>query len=124
MTMFSKGQKARMYSFLNTDPARVAIKTSPAGCSTVGLKDLYTNFSNYVFVYPNPANDVLHINITQFTPKNLTCEIYNTTGQLVKTIKQLAFQNTFNLSDLANGMYVVKVYNSEVNAIKKVTVAK
>ncbi len=124
MTMFSKGQKARMYSFLNTDPARVAIKTSPAGCSTVGLKDLYTNFSNYVFVYPNPANDVLHINITQFTPKNLTCEIYNTTGQLIKTIKQLAFQNTINLGDLVNGMYVVKVYNSEVNAIKKLTVAK
>jgi hypothetical protein len=75
-------------------------------------------------VYPNPTNDLLHINITQFTPQNLKCEIYNTTGQLVKTVKQLDFQNTINLSDLANGMYVVKLYNSEVNAIKKITVAK
>jgi len=124
MAMFTKGQKARMYSYLNTSPARIAIKTSPAGCSNVGIKQLYANFSDYLFVYPNPASDVLHVNITQFTPQNLNCEIYNTTGQLVKTVKQLDFQNTINLSDLANGMYVVKVYNSEVNAIKKITVAK
>ena len=126
MTMFTKGQKARMYSYLNTSPARIAIKTSPAGCSnlTVGVKELYSNFGDFLFVYPNPANDVLHINVTQFTPQNLNCEIYNANGQLVKTIKQLEFQNTVNLSDLANGMYVVKVYNSEVNAIKKITIAK
>jgi hypothetical protein len=48
MAMFSKGQKARMYSFLNTDPARMAIKTSPAGCNTVGIKELYANFNNYL----------------------------------------------------------------------------
>jgi hypothetical protein len=126
MTMFSKGQKARMYSFLNTDPARVAIKTSPAGCNniTVAAKELYTNFNDYIFVYPNPANDVLHINVTKFTPQNLNCEIYNSNGQLVKALKRLDFQNTINLSELANGMYVVKVYNSEVNAIKKITIAK
>jgi hypothetical protein len=41
MAMFTKGQKARMYSFLNTDPARVAIKTSPAGCNTVGKRTVY-----------------------------------------------------------------------------------
>lgn len=124
MAMFTKGQKARMYSFLNTSPARIAIKTSPVGCGTVGIKELYSNFNDYLFVYPNPTNDILHINITQFTPQNLNCEIYNANGQLVKTIKQLEFQNTVNLSDLANGMYVVKVYNSEVNAVKKITVAK
>lgn len=124
MALFTKGQKARMYSFFNTSPARIAIKTSPVGCSTVGVKELYSNFSDYLFVYPNPASDVLHINITQFTPQNLNCEIYNYNGQLVKTVKQLDFQNTINLSDLANGMYVVKVYNTEVHAIKKITITK
>lgn len=124
MTMFTKGQKARMYSFLNTSPARIAIKTSPAGCSTVGIKELYTNFNNYVFAYPNPASDMLHINITQITAQNLNCEIYNTNGQMVKSMKQLDFQNTVSLSDLANGIYVVKVFNAEVSAIKKITIAK
>ncbi len=124
MAMFTKGQKARMYSFLNTDPARMSIKTSPVGCSSVGIKELYSNFSNYVYVYPNPASDILHINVTKLTPQNLNCEIYNTNGQLVKTISQLDFQNTVNLSDLANGLYVVKIYNSEVNAVKKITIAR
>lgn len=124
MSMFTKGQKARMYSFFNTDPARMSIKTSTAGCSTVGIKDLYSNFNNYLFVYPNPVADILHINITQLTPSDLKCEIYNSNGQLVKVITHLDFQNTVNLSDLAGGIYVVKVYNSEVSAIKKVTVSK
>lgn len=124
MAMFTKGQKARMYSFLNTDSARVLIKTSPAGCNTVGVKELYSNFNNYLFAYPNPTSDILHINIAQLTPADLKCEIYNSNGQLVKSINQLDFQNTVNLADLANGIYVVKVFNSEVTGIKKITVAK
>ena len=125
MAMFTKGQKARMYSFLNTDPARVAIKTSPAGCNNVGVKELYSNFSDYLFVYPNPVSDnLLHINITQLTPANLKCEIYSSNGQLVKQINQLEFQNTINLSDLSSGMYVVKVFNGELTAIKKITISK
>ncbi|MES2515336.1 MAG: M43 family zinc metalloprotease [Bacteroidota bacterium] len=125
MTMFTKGQKARMYSYFNTDPARMSLKTSPINCSTtVGVKELYSNFADLVYVFPNPANEVLHINITQVTPQNLICEVYNTTGQIVKSMKQLDFQNTINIYDLANGMYVVKIYNSEVSAVKKITVAK
>lgn len=124
MAMFTKGQKARMYSFLNTDPARMAIKTSPAGCNTVGIKELYSNFNDYLFVYPNPTSDILHINITKLSPSDLKCDIYNSNGQIVKSLNQLDFQNTVNLSDLASGIYVVKVFNSEVSGIKKITVSK
>jgi hypothetical protein len=124
MTLFTKGQKARMYSYLNTTPARVAIKTSTASCSNVGINEIKSNFGDYVYVYPNPTTDILNINISKITPANLTCEIYNCNGQLVKTVQRLEFQNTFNLSDLANGIYVVKIFNSEVNAIKKVTITR
>ena len=124
MALFTKGQKARMYSYLNTAPARIAIKTSPVGCSTVGIKDLYSNFNDYIYAYPNPTSDIFHINITQFTPANLKCELYNINGQLVKTVTQLDYQNTLQLSDLSNGIYVLKIYNSEVNAIKKITIQK
>lgn len=124
MTMFTKGQKARMYSFLNTDAARMAITTSTAGCSVTGIKELYQNFSEYVNVYPNPANGELHVNITQFTPSDLKAEIYNQQGQIVKEINHLDFQNIISLSDLSDGLYVVKVYNSEVNAVKKITIIK
>ena len=124
MALFTKGQKARMYSYLNTTPSRMALKVSNVGCSTVGIQELYQNFADYIFVYPNPTSSELHINITQFTPADLKCEIYNTNGQFVKSIKQLEFQNTVDLSDLASGMYVVKIYNAEVNAIKKINISK
>jgi len=77
-----------------------------------------------LFVFPNPTSDVLKLNITQFTPNNLKCEIYNSNGQIVKNIEHLEFQNSINTSDLANGVYIVKVFNSEVSAIKKVAISK
>jgi hypothetical protein len=122
MTLFTKGQKARMYSYLNTEPARLAIKTSPIGCSTVGLKELYEHIADYVYIFPNPAQDQLQINIAQLTPANLMVEIYNQNGQLVKQLHHLEFQNTIELNSLANGIYVVKVFNAEVSLVKKVVV--
>lgn len=122
MTMFTKGQKARMYSFLNTDASRVAIKTSPVGCSTVGLNELYHNLADYIYLYPNPASDNLQLNITGVTPQNLNAEIYSQNGQLVKKINQLDFQNTISLSEMSNGIYMVKIFNAEVSVCKKVVI--
>lgn len=122
MTLFTKGQKARMYSFLNTDPARIAIKTSTAGCAPVGVKELYENFSNYISVFPNPASTTINISIKELTPSDLICEIYNQNGQLVKRITKIQFQNTIQVADLANGMYLIKLFNSEASASKKVLI--
>ncbi len=122
MTMFTKGQKARMYSFLNTDPARIAIKTSTVGCSSVGLNELQTNFSDNISVFPNPANDIVQLNISAIYSNNLLCEIYNQFGQIVFATKNLQFKNTFDISHLSNGIYVVKVYNAGLTATKKIVV--
>ncbi len=124
MALFTLGQKARMYSFFNTDSARFAIQTSPAGCSAVGIKDQYAYFSDHVFVYPNPASDVLHLNFTQLTLADLAYEIYDQTGQLVKTSKELTFQNTIPLFELSNGLYLVKVLNSQAQAVKKIAIQR
>lgn len=121
MALFTRGQKARMYSFLGTDPARVAIQTSPAGCSVTGLNEL-KNLSDFVYVYPNPANDLLHINITHLTVNDLQCEIYDQRGALVKHVSVLDFQNSVNISGLANGIYMVKIYNADAVATKKIIV--
>lgn len=121
MALFTKRQKARMYSFLNTDPARIAIQTSTAGCSVTGVNEL-RNLSDFVVVYPNPANDFLHINITHLTVNDLKCEIYNQQGALVKQVSQLDFQNSINISGLANGIYMVKIYNANAITAKKVIV--
>ncbi|MCC6181404.1 MAG: T9SS type A sorting domain-containing protein [Bacteroidia bacterium] len=124
MAMFTKGQKARMYSYINTDPARISLAASPVGCSTVGLPEIKNNFSDYVFVYPNPAGETFYLNLTKVIPQNLVCDIYNSNGQLVSTLSQLDFQNTIKTSNLSNGLYLVKVYNSEMSTVKKITIFK
>jgi hypothetical protein len=57
-------------------------------------------------MYPNPAAKVL--NITNLDGVS-TINIYNAVGQLVKTVEVSALNVGINVSDLANGAYIVKM---------------
>ena len=59
------------------------------------------DIKNILAIYPNPANDTFQLSIT---PKNV--EIYNLTGQLVKHYQA---QNIYDIAELTNGVYIVKV---------------
>lgn len=60
-----------------------------------------TSFNKIQF-YPNPVKDVLNISSTK---KVNSITVYNTAGQVVKTLQNT---NTVNMSSLAPGVYVVK----------------
>jgi hypothetical protein len=72
---------------------------------------------NYVNVYPNPAVDNLYLYIGDFeqvasTPLShlaVNCEIYNSLGQLVKTMQLSNDLTVINVKDFARGMYVLKI---------------
>lgn len=72
-------------------------------------------------VYPNPVKDVLTIEGENIELVN----VFNTMGQLLKTVKCNDNIVNVNVSDLQNGMYVVNVIdnNGEVSS-KKVSVLK
>lgn len=57
---------------------------------------------NKVQLYPNPVKDVLTVSSNK---KVNSISVYNTAGQLVKTIQNA---NTVNMSNLSAGVYVVK----------------
>jgi len=63
-------------------------------------------------VYPNPANDVLYVGLSDVT----SVSIYNVAGALVK----VAGEATVNVADLNAGLYVVKATDANGN----VSVAK
>ena len=71
-----------------------------------------------ISVYPNPANDELHIMMPTTTQLEKV-EIYNTLGQLLAT-HQMA---DFRIDNLSSGMHVMKITTSEgaihKNFIKK-----
>ena len=59
-------------------------------------------------VFPNPSNDVVYINLPEFTQK---VEVYNLNGGLVQQQvpqKQVA---EINIKELPKGVYVVKMYS-------------
>ena len=74
-----------------------------------------------VNIYPNPVKDVLTIatdNVKQVV-------MYNSLGQVVKTVRCDDRNISINVSDLENGMYFVNIIDNEGNvATNKVSVLK
>jgi hypothetical protein len=70
-------------------------------------------------VYPNPVKDVLTVEGQDIEQ----VDVFNTMGQLVKTVKCNDNIVNVNVSDLQNGMYIVNVIdnNGEVSS-KKISV--
>jgi aminopeptidase N len=71
-----------------------------------------------ISVYPNPANDILHI-MMPTTVQLEKVEIYNTLGQLVAQKNA----NDFSVAELSSGLHLIKITTSEgvihKNFIKK-----
>ena len=60
-----------------------------------------------IILWPNPVNDVLHINSPKLIDK---LEIYSITGQLVHT-QQTLFDDDINVQGLTTGAYIVKLFS-------------
>lgn len=61
--------------------------------------------------YPNPATDIVHIQGVDAAE----IQVFNTMGQLVKTVKGM---NEIDVSELPNGAYLLRVDDSAVSIIK------
>jgi len=79
-----------------------------------------SNLEKNIKVYPNPTNGVLHIDKVN----GASVEIYNMVGNMVDIINNANEFNTVDLSNYAEGTYLVKVYTEEGVVIKKVNLIK
>ncbi len=71
----------------------------------VGIQDVSTSAA--FSIYPNPANDVLHI--ASDTELN-SARVYDVAGKLVKEVHiGGAFSNAMDISDLNNGVYILEI---------------
>jgi hypothetical protein len=65
-----------------------------------------------VIVYPNPAEDNIHIALRDFAGKTGTIEIYNNLGQRMKGRDYISFPAApavFDVSGFTNGMYLISI---------------
>ena len=84
--------------------------------STLGVNELGNGVSFYV--YPNPANDILNIDIKNFNKENLSIKIVDVIG---KEVLKSDFKNQIDISFLEQGIYFVSIQqNDKTLGVKKV----
>jgi hypothetical protein len=80
--------------------------------TTTGVEDLAQKIANTkLLVYPNPATDVLNININNANFKNSEVVVYNISGAEVLKTNMANSNAQINIETLSNGIYFVKVTN-------------
>jgi hypothetical protein len=87
-------------------------------CGPTGIENP-TAHEAFLSVYPNPATDKIIVKLGSVSEKAYA-EIYNSVGQLVKTaVPVMGTEAELNISDLAKGIYIVRVVNgNEIHNVK------
>jgi hypothetical protein len=91
--------------------------------SVVGIKE--NKISNRFFdLFPNPAIDVVTLNIDNTYNSNLILNIYNVNGALVRSEMLKQHNQKINIRNLNNGIYVVEIKSQEWTKKQKLIIKK
>jgi len=85
--------------------------------SIVNVKD-----QSPVHVYPIPATDVLHVDLTLEKPASFTVAIYDMKGAVLRQWNEpgtTTYKGTFPVGDLPAGAYFIRVSNQETNITER-----
>lgn len=90
----------------------------------VGLQtnELVDNISTKL--YPNPASDILNLDIENSDNKLLTVNIYNAIGTLVKTLRISKGNNQIDVSGFINGVYLMTLNSDNFSKNQKLVINK
>jgi hypothetical protein len=94
--------------------------TTASGIKNQSIQDVY------VGIFPNPANDLIAIQMDGLNKENLAVELYDVTGKLVQktTLNQGASITYFDTKTLYAGTYIVRIIGANGVINKKVVVTK
>jgi len=80
--------------------------------TVTGIHDLSAQGKSIIF-YPNPAKDMVTLNIEKADSEDPALNIYNVSGVLVKSELLKQHQQQINISDLNNGIYIVEIKTND-----------
>ena len=84
--------------------------------TTVGIDDL--NFAQNINLLPNPADNYIDLRVNSNVAVKEAL-VYNAFGQLIQTVELTDNHARINLSEMAAGMYFVRVNGDNISATKK-----
>ena len=85
-----------------------------------GLVNAEQNVAEGIEMYPNPSNGI--VNFTNV--ENATIEVYNMMGQVVASVNNSNANASIDLSNVANGNYVVRIVKDGAIATSKLNIVK
>jgi hypothetical protein len=72
---------------------------------------------NQFFIYPNPANDIVSLEITNFDNDSYHLEICSITGKKLSEISVTNKSYTFSVSQYTAGIYIFKLFKDNKLAV-------
>jgi len=123
------GATSQTYSAIENGYYTVAVSDS-SGCSAsskrmvvlgVGINEINNNL---FFIYPNPATNFLTIEQPAVGSQQLAVKIYNIQGQLILQSAINNQKSTLDISAIANGIYVLLLYDKKAEPLKTEKVVK
>ncbi len=96
------------------------VTTEVVGALATGITSI--NSDNLVAIYPNPTTGILNV----VAAENATVQLLDVTGKLVilQTNVTANDKQEINVENLANGIYMLRVSNSNFVSMKKVVINK
>ncbi|HEY1037962.1 MAG TPA: PKD domain-containing protein [Bacteroidia bacterium] len=112
------------------DPTRGAINTSrsniksPSSVNFIALTN--STYNTSAIVYPNPAQDMVNLRFGEILKENTVIEMYNSLGQLSLNMSAAEGSNetAINTSGLSNGVYILKVKQSNAQSVQRIIISK
>lgn len=109
----------------NTDNPRTAVITRDTSFiaifkSEVAVEEVSEN--NNCVLYPNPANTQLSIDNVDIAMQELS--LYDVSGRMLKRVFVHATKTSLDVSDLQNGIYVVKITTTSGMLVRKIQVVR
>ena len=88
---------------------------------TTGYIETSNTGSNFK-IYPNPATDVINVNFDNNETSSFTINIFNLTGQKLKTVSSqgsIGQSIQIDISDLSKGIYYLNLVSEKINTTSK-----
>ena len=111
--------------FIPTNQVHVAsiIDFVATNCYSTGISDGFEN-KKELSLYPNPASDIVTLKIDNSNNTELTLNIYNLMGELVKSEMLKQNQQQINIGDLSSGVYMVTIKSKDFTENQKLIIQR
>lgn len=115
----------------NTLNGEVVLDATSCGKTSVQLirKDATSIISvnsnaTKIEIFPNPTNDIITIQMNKVNIDLVEINLFNVTGNLVKSKKLKQNQQQINVGDLGNGIYMVEIKSKEWTEMQKLIIKR